>query len=44
MVQQVKKVIPTEYEQVKPRSASKEPDDTNKTSTVAKSKKNKYGI
>ena len=44
MVQQVKKVIPTEYEQVKPRSASKEPSDTHKVSPVAQPKRNKYGI
>jgi hypothetical protein len=44
MVNQVKKVIPTEYDQVKPRSASKEPDDTGKLSPVSKTKKNKYGI
>jgi hypothetical protein len=44
MVQQVKKVIPTEYKQVKPRSASKEPNDTSILSPVAQPKKNKYGI
>jgi hypothetical protein len=44
MVQQVKKVIPTEYDQVKPRSASKEPGDTHKVSSVAKSKRNRYGV
>jgi len=44
MVQQVKRVIPTEYDQVKPRTPSREPHDTHHTSPVAKHKKNKYGI
>ena len=44
MIQQVKKVIPSEYEQVRPRTPSKEPEGTNSSSPVAKPKKNKYGI
>jgi hypothetical protein len=34
MVQQVKKVIPTEYDQVRPRSKSREPDGVHKVSPV----------
>ena len=44
MVQQVKRVIPTEYEQVRPRTPSKEPGDTHNVSPVAAKKKNRYGV
>ena len=44
MVNQVKKVIPTEYDQVKPRSPSREPETVHKISPVAAKKKNRYGV
>ena len=44
MVNQAMATIPTDGGELEKRSKSKEPDDTNKTSIVAKPKKNQYGI
>jgi len=44
MINQVKKVIPTEYDQVRPHTPSREPKDTSTVSPVNKPKRNKYGI
>jgi len=44
MVNQVKKIVPTEYHQVRPRTPSREPIDTHKVSPVAQSKRNKHGV
>jgi hypothetical protein len=44
MVLQAMATVPTDGKELTKRSKSKEPDDTNKTSAVAKPKRNKYGI
>ena len=44
MVLQAMATIPTDGKELTKRSKSKEPDDTNKVSAVAKPKKNQYGV
>ena len=44
MLKQVRKVIPTQHQEVAPWRKSTEPTDTHKVSPVAKSKRKKYGI
>jgi hypothetical protein len=44
MIQQTKRSVPTEYDQVKPRTPSKEPNEIHRVSPVAAQKRNKYGI
>jgi hypothetical protein len=44
MVLQAMATVPTDAKELTKRSKSKEPDDTNKVSAVAKPKRNKYGI
>jgi hypothetical protein len=44
MFKQARQTIPTEHHQRTPWSKSTEPDGGNKSSPVAKPKKNKYGI
>ena len=44
MVNQALATIPSDAGELEKRSKSKEPDDTNKVSPVAKPKRNKYGV
>ena len=44
MLNQVRKIVPTEHEQINPWKDSEEPEDTNKVSPVRKFVNNKYGI
>jgi nicotinamide mononucleotide adenylyltransferase len=44
MIFQAMATIPTDGQEMEKRGKSKEPDDTNKVSAVAKPKRNKYGI